>query len=423
MVCSMLTSYVASAQGWVGSASGQRLYAVNDSLKFNPLFVGIGTNTPSAQFHTTGTVRLTGLPQISFNRLLVQDTLGNVAWRDVSTVGGSGSSWLLTGNTGTNGSTNFLGTIDTARLVFRTNNTQKATILSNGNVGIGVAAPTKLLHVHNSNTATEDNNIFVSGPAPSIYWSQNAVQPTSTPFTSPYARIGLSTRLGTFLLTSRPGDFVIHTITRGGSLLFGLGTDAAGTNGVERARFDSVGNFGINTFFPSAKLHVNGAVRFQNLPTGTGRILVVNDSGYVVVSSTSASRVADTSNSADVTALKEEVSALKQALADVQAQIATLKSGSLQVVTNTTTSFVLANAPNPFNGSTTIKYAYPGTASKAFLTVRDLNGKPVKRFDLKANSGSSVTLTLDGSATAGTYIYALEVDGKVVESKKMVYNK
>jgi hypothetical protein len=226
--------------------------------------------------------------------------------------------------------------------------------------------------------------------------------------------------------TSRPGDFVIHTITRGGSLLFGIGVDATGTNGTERARLDSAGNFGINTFFPSAKLHVNGTVRLQNLTTGTGRVLVVNDSGYVFLSTATSSRVADTNSAtADVAALQQEVSTLKQALADIQAQVAALKSGSLQVVTNaaTTESFVLANAPNPFNGSTTIKYAYPGTATKAFLTVTDLNGKPVKRFDLKANSGNSVTLTLDGSATAGTYIYALEVDGRVVESKKMVYNK
>jgi hypothetical protein len=54
--------------------------------------------------------------------------------------------------------------------------------------------------------------------------------------------------------------------------------------------------------------------------------------------------------------------------------------------------------------------------------VTDLSGKQIKRFDLKANSGNSVTLTLDG-AIAGTYIYSLEVDGRIVESKKMVFTK
>lgn len=423
-VCGMLTTFAASAQGWIADATGQRLYAVNDSLKFGSLFVGIGTNTPSAQLHTTGTVRFGGITQNNtFNRLLVQDTSGRLFWRDAASVG-SGSAWLLTGNAGTNSSSNFLGTLDTARLVFRTNNTEKATILSNGNVGIGVSQAAKLLHVHNSNPNVEDNNVFLSGRAPSVYFNLNPTQPASAPFTSPYARIGLSTRLGTFVTTSQVGDFVLHTITAGGSLVFGVGVDASGTNGVERARLNSAGNFGINALNPSAKLHVNGNVRFQNLPSGTGRVLVVDDSGYVYRSSTSSLRAAETATSGeDVAALQQEVNALKQTLADVQAQLAALKSGSLQVTANAgNESFVLANAPNPFNGSTTIKYAYPRSASKAYLTVTDLNGKQIKRFDLKANSGNSVTLTLDG-AIAGTYIYSLEVDGRIVESKKMVFTK
>lgn len=423
-VCGMLTTFAASAQGWIADATGQRLYAVNDSLKFGSLFVGIGTNTPSAQLHTTGTVRFGGITQNNtFSRLLVQDTSGRLFWRDAGSVS-SGSGWLLTGNAGTNPASNFLGTLDTARLVFRTNNTEKATILSNGNVGIGVSQAAKLLHVHNSNPNVEDNNVFLSGRAPSVYFNLNPTQPASGPFTSPYARIGLSTRLGTFVTTSQVGDFVLHTITAGGSLVFGVGVDATGTNGVERARLNGSGNFGINTVNPSAKLHVNGNVRFQNLPSGTGRVLVVDDSGYVYRSSTSSLRAAETATSGeDVAALQQQVNALKQTLAEVQAQLAALKGGTLQVTSNAgNESFLLANAPNPFNGSTTIKYAYPRSASKAYLTVTDLSGKQIKRFDLKANNGNSVTLTLDG-AIAGTYIYSLEVDGRIIESKKMVFTK
>jgi hypothetical protein len=50
--------------------------------------VGIGTIAPTAQFHTTGTVRLAGLGNDSTKtRILVVDTSGNVSYRNSSSVG------------------------------------------------------------------------------------------------------------------------------------------------------------------------------------------------------------------------------------------------------------------------------------------------------------------------------------------------
>lgn len=47
------------------------------------------------------------------------------------------SSWSLTGNSGTNSNTNFLGTMDNQDLVLKTNNIERARISKNGAVGIG----------------------------------------------------------------------------------------------------------------------------------------------------------------------------------------------------------------------------------------------------------------------------------------------
>jgi hypothetical protein len=49
--------------------------------------------------------------------------------------------WLLKGNSGTNPSVNFLGTIDNQPLVIRTNNTEKVRVTAPGNVGIGTPIP------------------------------------------------------------------------------------------------------------------------------------------------------------------------------------------------------------------------------------------------------------------------------------------
>lgn len=58
------------------------------------------------------------------------------------------SSWTLTGNSSTTAGTNFIGNIDSVDLVFKTNNTERARIKSNGNVGIGITSPTSKLHIN-----------------------------------------------------------------------------------------------------------------------------------------------------------------------------------------------------------------------------------------------------------------------------------
>src|SRR6476646_5975910 len=57
-------------------------------------------------------------------------------------------SWNLTGNSGTNPSTNFIGTTDSKALVFRTNNTERLRVGKEGKVGIGLTNPQQLLDVN-----------------------------------------------------------------------------------------------------------------------------------------------------------------------------------------------------------------------------------------------------------------------------------
>jgi hypothetical protein len=146
--------------------------------------LGIGTGSPTAQLHTTGGVRFQGLtPNNTFSRIVAVDADGNLAYRDLSTIIGSGSSngietdpvfqaeqanlvrttgsytnpswlvsipyskitgvpaattgWSVGGNYGTTPGTNFIGTLDNQRLVFKTANTEVATMLPDGFVGIG----------------------------------------------------------------------------------------------------------------------------------------------------------------------------------------------------------------------------------------------------------------------------------------------
>jgi hypothetical protein len=58
--------------------------------------------------------------------------------------------WKTSGNTGINAAQHFIGTTNNAALVFKTNNTEKARITSNGELGIGTAIPNTTLQVDGS---------------------------------------------------------------------------------------------------------------------------------------------------------------------------------------------------------------------------------------------------------------------------------
>ena len=58
--------------------------------------------------------------------------------------------WSTTGNIATNGDSNFVGTVDSNRLSFRTKNLDRMSISALGNVGIGTDSPTAQLHTTGS---------------------------------------------------------------------------------------------------------------------------------------------------------------------------------------------------------------------------------------------------------------------------------
>ncbi len=126
-------------------------------------FVGIGTTSPSHRLHVVATadpLRLQGLQSDNtLDQVLVVNSAGVVKTRSASTLLAA-SAWSLTGNSGTNPSTHFLGTTDNQPLVIRTNNTERMRITASGNVGIGTSNPAARLDVEGNATAT--NLLLVS---------------------------------------------------------------------------------------------------------------------------------------------------------------------------------------------------------------------------------------------------------------------
>ena len=99
----------------------------------------------------------------------------NGAWKKIADLAAANSNWSLTGNTGTDSTLNFLGTIDGKPLIMKTNNSEAMRIDKNGNIGIGSTNPTAKLNVNgtvkleNLNAGTNELDVLVLATDGSVY--------------------------------------------------------------------------------------------------------------------------------------------------------------------------------------------------------------------------------------------------------------
>lgn len=91
---------------------------------------------------------------------------------------------------------------------------------------------------------------------------------------------------------------------------------------------------------------------------------------------------------------------------------------------NTTTTTISdarldQNQPNPFNNSTSIPYFIPNTVQSAVLEVTDAQGRVLKSLPI-TDRGQGKTILETDLLSGGVYFYSLSLDGKVVDTKKMI---
>jgi len=159
--------------------------------------------------------------------------------------------WELTGNSGTNPTTDFVGTTDNQPLAIGINGTERVRVDTTGNVGIGTSAPGVKLEV--------SGGIF----AHDTITATTATATNSTP-EGGHLRVLNSSKTG-----ATANDWSIYNMTGGyGNGLAFWRYYADGTNPGPALFLTDVGNVGIGTSSPATKLHVNGDI------TVTGDVLL-----------------------------------------------------------------------------------------------------------------------------------------------------
>jgi hypothetical protein len=83
------------------------------------------------------------------------------------------------------------------------------------------------------------------------------------------------------------------------------------------------------------------------------------------------------------------------------------------------TAYLAQNRPNPFSQTTSINYYVPSENNEAAILVFDMNGKLLKTFGIAAKGEGNLVIDAK-QLQAGMYLYTLLIDGKEVDTKRMI---
>ncbi len=77
------------------------------------------------------------------------------------------------------------------------------------------------------------------------------------------------------------------------------------------------------------------------------------------------------------------------------------------------------NRPNPFNSKTTIKYSVTNEINNAQIFIFNMQGTLITTFKIIEKGTGQITIN-SSELNAGMYMYSLIVDGKLIDTKRMI---
>ncbi len=114
--------------------------------------------------------------------------------------------------------------------------------------------------------------------------------------------------------------------------------------------------------------------------------------------------------------LSEQVSALSNS-SSVSARKQTPKQQ--ESTTESIAATLYQNTPNPFTEETVISYIVPTEAQQASIYIYNMLGEQLSKYDISVFGEGNVTISAN-ELYAGTFLYSLVVDGKLIDTKQMI---
>jgi hypothetical protein len=279
LACILLMQITAKAQMKIGdnsttinSASLLELETTNKGLVFPRVsLTNVTSSSPLPAGLLTGTVVYNTNPSVTSGNGAGLYIWGGSVWTWLATNIAS-SAWSLTGNSGLNASTNFIGTTDAIDFVAKTNNVERMRILGAasltgkpGWIGMGITIPRSSLDV--TGDYTNKNVLTIQNTSSTGFSSVDMLDNTGAlKGTFGYANSGTGGNFASKDYFNSYGSDLLFTANSGSYHLFLKG---------------GTGNIGINTNTPSERLHVVGNFYLNGafMPGG-----IAGTSGYVLTS-------------------------------------------------------------------------------------------------------------------------------------------
>jgi hypothetical protein len=117
--------------------------------------------------------------------------------------------------------------------------------------------------------------------------------------------------------------------------------------------------------------------------------------------------------------LKEQISELREEVDLLK--LTTRSATSTDMITDQPKAILYQNAPNPFSEKTVIKYELLPNTSSAYIYIFNMQGALMKQIPVNVHQ-SNITINASELA-AGMYLYSLIIDGKEVDTKRMILTK
>ncbi len=121
----------------------------------------------------------------------------------------------------------------------------------------------------------------------------------------------------------------------------------------------------------------------------------------------------------EITNLESQNTTQQTVIDDLINRIEALEGTSSGIQNKSNAPILYQNIPNPFNGTSSIKYYLPNGITNASIVFSNSTGQMISTVALKETGDSELNINSDGLAI-GTYFYTLYIGSQKIDSKKMV---